>query len=64
MTAIPYYARQNRCKGAMMRLTTPEGAGLPAGAVVEEFPLLVRLHTFRVTLKHRRRQYGCNGENV
>lgn len=25
-------------------LTTPEGAGLPAGAVVEDFPLLVRLH--------------------
>jgi len=25
-------------------LTTPEGANLPAGAVVEQFPLLVRLH--------------------
>lgn len=30
--------------GDITILTTPEGADLPAGAVVEEFPLLVRLH--------------------
>ncbi len=30
--------------GALMILTTPEGADLPAGATVEGFPLLVRLH--------------------
>ena len=29
--------------GTLMLLTTPEGANLPAGAVVEEFPVLVRL---------------------
>jgi hypothetical protein len=31
--------------GSMWILTTPEGADLPAGATVEEFPLLVRLHS-------------------
>ncbi len=30
--------------GALMILTTPEGADLPAGATVDGFPLLVRLH--------------------
>jgi Concanavalin A-like lectin/glucanases superfamily/Domain of unknown function (DUF2341)/Carbohydrate esterase, sialic acid-specific acetylesterase len=30
--------------GEITILTTPEGADLPAGVVVEEFPLLVRLH--------------------
>jgi hypothetical protein len=30
--------------GVMAVLTTPDGANLPAGAVVEQFPLLVRLH--------------------
>ena len=30
--------------GAFTVLTTPDGANLPAGAVVKEFPLLVRLH--------------------
>ncbi len=30
--------------GSVYLLTTPEGASLPAGASVEEFPLLVRLH--------------------
>ena len=30
--------------GTVHVLTTPEGANLPAGAVVEHFPLLVRLH--------------------
>ncbi len=30
--------------GSMFILTTPEGANLPASAVVEDFPLLVRLH--------------------
>ncbi len=30
--------------GSVFVLTTPEGAGLPATAVVEGFPLLVRLH--------------------
>lgn len=30
--------------GEITILTTPEGADLPAGMVVEEFPLLVRLH--------------------
>lgn len=30
--------------GEITILTTPEGADLPAAAVVEEFPLLVRLH--------------------
>lgn len=30
--------------GVMAVLTTPDGANLPAGAVVEGFPLLVRLH--------------------
>lgn len=30
--------------GTLMILTTPEGADLPAGATVEGFPLLVRLH--------------------
>ena len=34
--------------GTLMLLTTPEGAGLPGGVVVEEFPVFVRLHTFRV----------------
>ena len=31
--------------GTMTILTTPEGANLPAGAMVEGFPLLVRLHS-------------------
>ena len=31
--------------GSMVILTTPEGADLPASAVEEDFPLLVRLHT-------------------
>ncbi|HEY1192422.1 MAG TPA: DUF2341 domain-containing protein, partial [Gemmata sp.] len=31
--------------GSVFVLTTPEGAGLPATAAVENFPLLVRLHT-------------------
>ena len=30
--------------GSIWLLTTPEGAGIPAGAVIEGFPLLVRLH--------------------
>lgn len=30
--------------GALTILTTPDGANLPAGAAVEGFPLLVRLH--------------------
>ncbi len=30
--------------GALPILTTPDGANLPASAVVEEFPVLVRLH--------------------
>ena len=30
--------------GALTILTTPEGANLPAAAVAEDFPLLVRLH--------------------
>lgn len=30
--------------GALCLLTTPEGADLPAGAVVHDFPVLVRLH--------------------
>lgn len=30
--------------GSVFVLTTPEGADLPAGASVENFPLLVRLH--------------------
>ena len=30
--------------GSMFILTTPEGAGLPAGTSVEEFPVLVRLN--------------------
>lgn len=30
--------------GSVFVLTTPEGADLPAGEVVQEFPLLVRLH--------------------
>jgi Concanavalin A-like lectin/glucanases superfamily/Domain of unknown function (DUF2341) len=30
--------------GSVFVLTTPEGANLPASAVVEDFPLLVRLH--------------------
>jgi len=30
--------------GALFVITTPDGADLPAGAVVERFPLLVRLH--------------------
>ncbi len=30
--------------GSLYVLTTPEGANLPASAVVEDFPLLVRLH--------------------
>ncbi len=30
--------------GSMWLLTTPEGADLPAGAKVEQFPVLVRLH--------------------
>ena len=30
--------------GSVFVLTTPEGADLPAGASVEDFPLLVRLH--------------------
>ena len=30
--------------GVVTVLTTPEGANLPAGAVVEQFPLLVRLN--------------------
>lgn len=30
--------------GSVFVLTTPEGADLPASAVVEDFPLLVRLH--------------------
>ena len=30
--------------GSIIILTTPEGANLPASAVVEDFPLLVRLH--------------------
>lgn len=30
--------------GAITILTTPEGAGLPSEALIEEFPLLVRLH--------------------
>ncbi len=38
----PYPAWQQ--SGALTILTTPEGANLPAGAAVEEFPLLVRLH--------------------
>ncbi|MDB5341380.1 MAG: putative protein of unknown function acetylesterase, partial [Planctomycetaceae bacterium] len=30
--------------GSIWLLTTPEGANLPAGAAIEQFPLLVRLH--------------------
>jgi hypothetical protein len=30
--------------GVFTVLTTPDGANLPAGAMVEQFPLLVRLH--------------------
>ena len=37
----PYLAWQH--SGALTILTTPEGADIPAGAVVEGFPLLVRL---------------------
>jgi hypothetical protein len=33
-----------RHHGTMHILTTPDGADLPAGAVIEGFPLLVRLH--------------------
>jgi hypothetical protein len=36
--------RQWNHAGLLYILTTPEGAALPAGAVVEGFPLLVRLH--------------------
>jgi biopolymer transport protein ExbB len=33
-----------RHSGSLYILTTPAGADLPAGASVEQFPLLVRLH--------------------
>ena len=38
----PYPAWQH--SGVLTILTTPDGANLPAGVVVEGFPLLVRLH--------------------
>jgi len=38
----PYPAWQH--SGVLTILTTPEGANLPAAAVAEDFPLLVRLH--------------------
>ena len=38
----PYPAWQH--SGVLTILTTPEGADLPAAAVAEDFPLLVRLH--------------------
>ena len=34
-----------RHAGSMYILTTPEGADMPVSAVVEEFPLLVRLNS-------------------
>ena len=39
--AAPYQAWQH--SGTLTILTTPEGADLPASAIVEGFPLLVRL---------------------
>ena len=49
LLAMPHAARADdfaawRHHGTMHILTTPEGADLPSGAVVEGFPLLVRLH--------------------
>jgi hypothetical protein len=38
----PYAAWKH--SGSMFILTTPDGANVPAGVVVREFPLLVRLH--------------------
>lgn len=40
--AAPYESWKH--SGALTILTTPDGANLPAGAVVEGFPVLVRLH--------------------
>jgi hypothetical protein len=42
LAAAPYEGWQH--SGSLTILTTPDGANLPAGAVVEEFPVLVRLH--------------------
>lgn len=41
--SVPAYQGWSR-SGSLTVLTTPDGANLPAGAVLEEFPLLVRLH--------------------
>lgn len=48
LTAVTAVAQESfrdwRHSGEMWLLTTPEGANLPDGAVVEDFPVLVRLH--------------------
>ena len=51
VSLLPTFPRQASAQypswqhsGSIFILTTPEGAGLPASAAVEEFPLLVRLH--------------------
>ncbi|MCE9608812.1 MAG: DUF2341 domain-containing protein [Chthoniobacter sp.] len=46
--------------GAMALLTTPDGANLPAGTVVEGFPVLVRLHRDWFDFK----QAKPNGEDI
>ncbi|MEN9574822.1 MAG: hypothetical protein RL514_2677 [Verrucomicrobiota bacterium] len=43
VTSVPAYQGWSH-SGSLTVLTTPDGANLPAGAVLEEFPLLVRLH--------------------
>ena len=44
LTAAPPALPGWKHHGVMAVITTPEGAALPEGAVIEEFPLLVRLH--------------------
>ncbi|QDU92594.1 DUF2341 domain-containing protein [Lignipirellula cremea] len=46
LSAVPAFAEYEgwKHKGSLFLLTTPEGSNLPAGAKVENFPLLVRLH--------------------
>ncbi len=54
----PYPGWQH--SGALTMLTTPDGANLPAGAVAEGFPLLVRLHRDWFDFK----QAKASGEDV
>jgi len=59
LAAAPPYAGWNHA-GTLHLLTTPEGANLPAGAVVEGFPVLVRLHKDWFDFK----QAKANGDDL